>query len=349
MRKLLLLPLALFVLIQVACNKDEVPVQLTPPRLIIDVQDQYETPPSKVSVFFRVEDEDGNPVAGLAAENFTIYEQGRNDDAPRLISEDEAERIIGDNDQVFDYRVLLLLDLSGSVINNDLEQLKAAAREFVIDVMQADESSSTKVGVWGFDGANHLLPIMDFTNNPVALQEAINNINPLMSQDSSTDLFGAIIKGTELAQSAIQSAELQGFLSGGSVIVFTDGTDQAARFSKDEAYEVVDNANEKINYYTIGLGNEIDSNVLQRLGKNSSVFAEDSENLTESFEDIAQIIHNETNSFYLFEYCTPKRHGSGMNDLIIEVKDTDEYNVERRGEKRTSFDATGFESGCVLY
>ena len=83
---------------------------------------------------------------------------------------------------------------------------------------------------------------------------------------------------------------------------------------------------------------------MKRVGANSSVFAEDPATLTAKFEEIAQLIYDETNSFYLFEYCTPKRDGSGVNDLIIKVEEDN-----RRGEKATMFDATGFESGCILY
>ena len=345
MRNYLLLPVVFLLFVVTACNKDDdMPVDITPPRLVIDIQQIYTAPPSKVSVFFRVEDQDGNPVSGLTADNFTILERGRNDETAKLISADEAERIIGDNEQVFDYKVMLLLDLSGSVINGDLGQLKAAAREFVIDVMQADESSSTRVGIWWFDGADILHPLIDFTNNPVALQQSIESINPGMSHDNSTDLFGAVMKASDLAAAEVQSSEIQGFQAAASIIVFTDGTDQAARYSKEEAYAKIDNAGEQINYYTIGLGNEIDTDVLKRVGANSSVFAEDPATLTAKFEEIAQLIYDETNSFYLFEYCTPKRDGSGVNDLIIKVAEDN-----RRGEKATMFDATGFESGCILY
>ena len=82
---------------------------------------------------------------------------------------------------------------------------------------------------------------------------------------------------------------------------------------------------------------------MRKIGTDSSVFAEDSDSLTAKFEEIAQVIHDESNSFYLFEYCTPKRHGSGINDLIIKVNDGN-----RAGEKATNFDAEGFESGCSL-
>ncbi len=338
--------LALLLVIQTACKKDDDDVTTTVPQewLTVEVQDLFVAPPSRVSVFFRVKDQDGRPIAGLDPSNFVVKEKGRNDDEARLISEDEAQRILSDNKQVFDYKVMLLLDLSGSVVNNDLTGLKEAAREFVIDVMTADVNSSTQIGIWWFDGADQLHPLIDFTSNAVAIQEAIIGINSSMTQDLSTDLFGAVIKATQLAEAELQASDIQGVMAASSVIVFTDGTDQAARYAREDAYEAVNSASQNINYYTIGLGAEIDETVLRKLGTDSSVFADDAATLAAKFEEIAQLIYDETNSFYLFEYCTPKRDGSGINDLVIQVVDGN-----REGETMTTFDATGFKSGCVLY
>ncbi|WP_396596319.1 hypothetical protein [Dokdonia sp. R86516] len=43
----------------------------------------------------------------------------------------------------------------------------------------------------------------------------------------------------------------------------------------------------------------------------------------------------------MFEYCSPKRDGSGMSNLVIQV-----INGGQDGLVQTSFDATGFTSGC---
>ena len=63
-----------------------------PNELLLSIQDQFTTLPGKVSVFFRVTDDLGNPVAGLTASDFTIYEQGRNDDCFNTISSSESPR-----------------------------------------------------------------------------------------------------------------------------------------------------------------------------------------------------------------------------------------------------------------
>ncbi|MEM1322457.1 MAG: VWA domain-containing protein, partial [Bacteroidota bacterium] len=335
--KYLMMLLAL-ILTLAACKKDKDSSPVKFSELVITIEEQYETPPSRVSVFFRVEDTAGNPVSGLTEENFTLFEQGRNDDNELLLSKDEATRVISDNRQVFSYNNILVLDLSGSVLNNSLEQLKASANNFVDDVIAVNGNSSASLGVWWFNGRNELHELIDFTSDKDALHEAINSIDPSISTDNSTDLFGAVLKSTQLAKSKLAENEITGILSAVSVVVFTDGTDQAARYSREEAYTAVDNAPQGIHFYTIGLGNEIDDTVLKRIGKSSSVFADDTAALDQKFEEIAGLISDEANSYYLFEYCTPKRDGSGISDLHMVVKKDGAI-----GRKITQFDATGFE------
>lgn len=339
----ILLTLAICLFSFNACQKDNLEPTNANRRLTITVQNQYETPPSKVSVFFKVTDDRQLPVAGLTEADFTLYEKGRNDDSPLILSADEAKRVVSDNKQVFRFHTMLLLDLSGSVLNGSLDQLKAGAKQFVDRAMATSINTSTTIGIWWFDGRDALHPLIDFSANKTDLHEAIDGISPGLSGDSSTDLFGAILKGTQLAETKINNNDLQGVLSAASIIVFTDGTDQAARYSKDDAYSAVKNANEKIQFYTIGLGNEIDETVLKRIGKTSSVFADDTAKLGAKFSEIATNISAEANSYYLFEYCSPKRDGSGMNELHMEIV-TDEL----KGKKIIEFDATGFTDDCSL-
>ncbi|MEL7340498.1 MAG: hypothetical protein AAGM67_08440, partial [Bacteroidota bacterium] len=122
---LLMLPIVLM-----SCRK-EVPKPQVPQDYVITIQNEFTTPPAKVSVFFKVETEKGDPVPGLLEENFIIYEKGRNDEARKEISEFEAERRISDNDQIFGYSTILLLDLSGSVTSSSLNELKEASKSFV--------------------------------------------------------------------------------------------------------------------------------------------------------------------------------------------------------------------------
>lgn len=326
------------------CKKEPIPVYLYEQELIVDIQEQFVAPPSRVSVFFQVRDEYDRPVGNLDPSQFNIYEKGRNDVEPKLISQDEAERIISDNQQVFQHHVLLVLDLSASVTNNHLAALRSAASSFITKVQQETDNNSTSIGIWWFDGADQLHPLVEFTDQINVLQGAIQNIQAGMSSDNSTDLYGAVLKSSVLAAGKVQTSELQGFRSAASIVLFTDGSDQAARYTKDEAFIAIDAAPSNFHYYSVGLGSEIDPDVLSTIGTTHSVMATNSDALIESFTEIGQLITNETNSFYFFEYCTPKRDGSGINELVIEVvKD----GVKGRGT--TDFNATGFTSGCTLY
>ena len=86
---------------------------------------------------------------------------------------------------------------------------------------------------------------------------------------------------------------------------------------------------------------KIDQKVLKSLGKTGNIFAENKEQLEAKFAEAAAEIWKDANSFYLFEYCSPKRDGSGINELVIVADDG-----TRKGFFETTFDATGFSSGC---
>jgi len=94
--------------------------------LILSIQEQYTTLPGKISILFKVSDVDGNPVAGLNADQFTIYEQGRNDDCFNTISTSESQARISPNSQIFATNTILVLDLSNSVLSSSLDELKVA-------------------------------------------------------------------------------------------------------------------------------------------------------------------------------------------------------------------------------
>ena len=78
-----------------------------------------------------------------------------------------------------------------------------------------------------------------------------------------------------------------------------------------------------------------------KIGKTSSVFAGDKEELEMTFNAISERVTEQANSFYLFEYCTPKREGSGENNLAIQVN-----NGSMQGAVQTKFDTVGFTGGC---
>lgn len=310
-------------------------------ELVLSIQEQYTTLPGKVSIFFRVSDTNGNPVPGLTANQFTIYEQGRNDDCFNTISTSESSARISPNSQIFSNNTLLVLDLSNSVLSSSLQELKLASTSFINAVMPATAQESVKMAIYWFDGEDELHLLNELTPSKNELVEAIDGITDNISNDPSTDLYGAVIKSTDIASDLVRQSTSGGKIGAASVVIFTDGTDQASRFTEDAAIKKVKEANANISFFSIGLGGEIDTDVLTSIGKTASVFAQNKDELERTFNDISKKVSERANSYYLFEYCSPKRDGSGENNLAIEVK-----TGARQGAVQTKFSANGFTGGC---
>lgn len=309
--------------------------------LVLSIQEQFTTLPGKVSVFFKVSDTQGNPIPGLTANQFTIYEQGRNDDCFNTISTSESLARISSRSQIFKNNTLLVLDLSNSVLSSSLDELKTASLSFIDNVMPSVSEESFKMAIYWFDGEDDLHLLNDLSSSKSELTAAIEGITTDISNDPSTDLYGAVIKVTTIAEDLIDTNTSNDIIGAVSIVVFTDGTDQASRYTESAALEKVNDANSNISFFSIGLGAEIDTVVLTQIGKTFSVFAGNKEELETTFNDISFRVSQQANSFYLFEYCSPKRDGSGENNLAIQVT-----NSGLQGAVQTKFDATGFTGGC---
>ncbi|MEM7485084.1 MAG: VWA domain-containing protein [Bacteroidota bacterium] len=310
-------------------------------ELLLSIQDQFTALPGKVSILFKVSDSAGTPISGLTADQFTIYEQGRNDDCFNTISSSESSARISSNSQIFNNTTLLVLDLSNSVLESSLDELKTASTSFINNVIPTPEADSFKMAIYWFDGEDELHLLNPLTSSATELTAAIDGITTDISNDPSTDLYGAVIKSTQIAEDEIKANNEASVIGAASIVLFTDGTDQASRFSEEAALRAVNDANQNISFFTIGLGSEIDTGILTNIGKTASVFAGNKEELEATFTQISQRVSEQANSFYLFEYCTPKRDGSGDNNLVIQLT-----NAALQGAVQTKFSANGFTGGC---
>ena len=69
-----------------------------------------------------------------------------------------------------------------------------------------------------------------------------------------------------------------------SLVVFTDGSDQAALIDNETAIAEAFVSEHEV--YTIGLGVEVDTTHLQELGKSGAVLANDTDGIIEAFNEI---------------------------------------------------------------
>lgn len=308
----------------------------------IDVEflESQTEPPSKIKLFFRVDLGEEHRFTTLAPSDFEIYED--DSQISTLESQAQIQRDPGD----FLYSSVLLLDLSGSILNNsDLPNLKEAATSFIDQTMPAEGEAlygTREMAVYWFDGEQSIHPLVQFTHEKDSIISGINSIDKDISEDPSTNLNGAVIQGLSVMNSRIEEVRSDSDISmAGSMVLFTDGTDQAAYVNTAEAVDSVRNANREHSVFSIGLGGEIDQEVLESLGKDGFELAEDSLQLNDSFLAVAEQLEAESNSFYVLEYCSPKR--TGQHSLELRAVYEDMF-----GSFKTEFSAEGFSGGCSI-
>ena len=289
--------------------------------LDVTVVDSAYQRPSNVAVYFTVDTDDGEPVPGLTAESFRIYEDGE------LVSIDESEQTIINPEVAAEHYTLLLVDMSGSVTESDqVPLIEQAAQGFT-----AQLQGYQKVAVYVFDGSEDIHRISGFTSG----SGGIGRISGYRAQDPSTNLHGAIIKGTEVLNEQLEGCQTP--LCFGTLVVFTDGTDRAHRVT----YREMDNALDEVPYdvYAIGVGNEIDEGTLSGIGHSGYVLVQDAQAVSDAFAVLGEKIVGYTKRFYLLSYCSPAR--AGEHEVTVEA-----VHGELTGNATYRFDATGFGPRC---
>jgi len=281
--------------------------------------------PSNVALYFSVEDGDGVPAAGLTAESFKIYEDGQ------LISPFESKQTILNPEVAVVHYILLLLDLSGSITESgSMHSLVSAAAGFAEKV-----SKGQQIAVYGFDGGAKLIPLTGFTTNAGAVRSGLARVSTRKSKDPSTNLNGAVVESVKVLGKQLKNAKQP--LRFATLVVFTDGTDRAHRVKTEEMYKALDEAD--VNVFAIGLGAEISTEQLSKLGRNGFVQAEGTTNIGQAFDEVAGRIEAAARKFYLLSYCSPSR--AGKHSLRVEVSFKGDS-----GSLSHEFDAKGFRPKC---
>jgi uncharacterized protein YegL len=256
--------------------------------------------------------------------DFSIEEDGAG------ISSFESGAAVVRDDRSFQQAVVIMLDVSGSVLGS-LPELKTAAKSLVEGL-----SRQPRVAMYTFDGRAEAALRADFTTDLDVIAAAIDTI-PAERIDTSTNLNGAIVQGVRRLEERRLAVEGTGVLYTGALALFTDGTDRAARVPKADALDAVGDSDVAV--FAIGLGAEIDEKYLRDIGKSGDVaVADDLTGLSDAFAAVGQSISALANSYYVLAYCSPSRASSHELSLSL---------PGYSGQWKGSFDATGFAGGCT--
>ncbi|MBU0517826.1 VWA domain-containing protein [bacterium] len=248
--------------------------------------------PCFVNIMFQATNLAGNGVADLQTSDFEVLEDAE------PVSPTESAMKVKKLDQVpYSLKTVLLLDNSTSVAAV-LDSIKLAALALV----------NTKL-------PQQSIAIYEFSENPVLVQDFTTDANLLTSAINSidigfasTNLYGAVIEG---------AARWYDFYSldnitQGSMVILTDGSDTQGSHTIYEALQAIGNKM----VYSVGLGDEIDPEVLQQLGTADFISVSNISDLVTEFETIQESISLYANSFYWLNYMSPKRSD---NDHTLEL------------------------------
>lgn len=277
--------------------------------------------PSNIAVYFTVDTEEGEPVPGLTAESFRIYEDGQ------PVSVLESKQTILNAEVAATHYTLLLIDMSGSVTESgDVPVIVESARSFTDRVQKYQ-----KVAVYAFDGSPQIHQISGFASGAAG----IDQLASFKARDPSTNLNGAVIEATKVLHRQMSASPTP--ITFGTLVVFTDGTDRAGRVPRDKLHEQLQDT--EFDIIVMGVGAEIDAGELRAIGRDGAIVAKDRTQIAASFQKAAARVEAASKRYYLLGYCSPARAGEHV--LRIEARAGG-----RTGSYEHKFDARGFGPNC---
>jgi hypothetical protein len=296
--------------------------------------------PAKVRLFFQVDLGEESTFRALNENDFQIFEN------TLPISSLESQAKVQNELGSYLYSSIILLDLSGSVLNGDaLPRVKDATVNYIENVMPLpsdDDYGAKEIAIYWFDGEEDIHLLAPFTIDRNTIIDSVRAITSDISSDNSTNLNGAVIQGLFELEARISDRNQDPRLStAGSLLVFSDGADQAGRATDDAAITAVESLTNQYSVFTIGLGNEIDERFLTRIGKQGFELAVNSFDLNQAFMDMSRTVNATAESYIVLEYCSPKRSGDHNIELRLTFDD-------RVGKLNTEFNASGFTGGCMI-
>ncbi|MBN1137630.1 MAG: VWA domain-containing protein [Anaerolineae bacterium] len=261
-----------------------------------------------MKVLVTVRDANGIPILDLAADSFELIEDGRVSFQPaEVATQVNPDAVVS---------VMLVIDVSGSMRGQPIEEAKRAANAFVDKLNAADRAA-----IIAFSDEIDLDNMIDgkeigFTTDKNALRNLIDQLDTRIGWD--TPLYDAIYKGLNLTSKEPAGRRV--------VIVMTDGRDErdnakgtpvpdaGSRFAPDDP--INEATRQGIPVFTIGVGGKIDSDYLFRLAARTGGQYQETPN-AEELTTLFQNVLDQLKQQYHLAYTTGLAEDSSYHDLMV--------------------------------
>jgi len=280
--------------------------------------------PANIAIYLSVLDKTGQPVGGLNPENFRIFEDGK------LISEAKAKRALLDPGIVGVHFSLLLVDLSGPLVDSEyLPDLAASVGSFIDKVGAAQD-----IAVSAFDGSEEVAPFLGFgaTSETSKVVDAVRKFRP---RNRTTNLNGAVFQGLGALKEEMDKSTADD--KKGSLVIFTDRGDLSHSVNAAVLEQAMKDS--PVDIYVIGVGEKVNRTELAAIGRSGIFISDDPKAFKKGFDQVITKLSSASDGRYIFSYCSPKRKGG--HDLKLEIVIPGD-----KGRLTHHFNASGFKSGC---
>ncbi len=247
----------------------------------------------EVIILFTLLDSGGNPIKEITADHFTVREDGR----PVAVGAPEAVDS--------PINVALVLDTSGSMVGEKIEAARAAASGF-IDALE----SRDRVAVLTFDRS--VVHRIDFTTDHAAARQQVELIEA--TRGGFTCLYDAAYETVRMA-AALPAGRR-------AIILLTDGRDEGAdrqpcsAHSVQEVIALASRPEARVPIYTIGLGKDADTQILEQIARQTGGRHQASPGPTQ-LEAFFGRLADEVRSQYVVRYVSTAQ--AGEHTLMIRV------------------------------